>query len=421
MKHYIRKEMLTSDTTSFLVSNVGQFPEPRAKHQSSRFFYAAFLNKTMTSKNIILNLLILSLLVSSLHAQVTTARSVAVASGMAGNVYYVVGQTFASQWGDDYVEISEGVAQAQIYNIVLEADTCEGEGYAGYGYYYPADTLPGTYSEQRYVHSTTIGYDTILVFNLTIHPVYNSYDTLTFYTHYYNVIPWQEGDNFVHGTTELGCDSNRHVCVILRKFGCGDTIADFENNMYSTVEVGGLCWTKENIRSKYYSDGTQIATGLVYSSSTAPDTAANLMLYGRLYTWQSAVRVPENSLVAPVVDNNGNVAGVCPYGWHLPSLVEMNVWTAYAADSLKSTTLWLIPGTNALGLTIIPAGHYNPITNRFEELLGKTHFWTSDYDDSYLSTAIQIRYSCEYPFAEIAPKNVAYSVRCVKDDYHALY
>ena len=87
---------------------------------------------------------------------------------------------------------------------------------------------------------------------------------------------------------------------------------------------------------------------------------------------------------------------------------------------MKSATLWLIPGTDALGLSILPAGHYHPLESRFEELLGKTHFWTSDYDDSYLSTAIQIRYSCEYAFTEVVPKNVAYTVRCVKDDYHGL-
>ncbi len=133
----------------------------------------------------------LALFVYSLRAQVNTASGVAVASGMAGNVYYAVGQTFALQWGDSNIEVSEGVAQAQIYNAVYSADTCEGEGYDGYGFHYPADSPHGIYSAEKYVHSTTIGYDTILILNLTIHPVYNIYDTLEFYHYYQDVVPWQ--------------------------------------------------------------------------------------------------------------------------------------------------------------------------------------------------------------------------------------
>lgn len=229
----------------------------------------------------------------------TTASGVAMASGMAGNIYYAVGQPFASQWEDGHIEISEGVAQAQIYNILLLADTCEGEDYIKHGYYYPADTAPGIYNERKYIHSTTIGYDTISDLQLTIHPTYDIYDTVRLYNYYSSIIPWQEGNNFISGQTKFGCDSNRHICVILRPFECGDTIVDNENNKYSTIEIGGICWTKENIRSTIYSDSTPIPTGYIYNSPTAQDTIENLNTYGRLYTWQSAVGVPENSTEPP--------------------------------------------------------------------------------------------------------------------------
>ena len=83
-------------------------------------------------------------------------------------------------------------------------------------------------------------------------------------------------------------------------FTCGEQISDVEGNTYETVEIGGLCWTKENMKSKTYADGTPIAKAMIYSSSMHPDTNANLATYGRLYTWFSAVNVPEGSLNARV-------------------------------------------------------------------------------------------------------------------------
>ena len=83
------------------------------------------------------------------------------------------------------------------------------------------------------------------------------------------------------------------------EFVCGDTVRDGSGNAYATVQIGALCWTTSNMRAVSYADGTPIAKAMIYNSERYNDTVANLANFGRLYTWWSAVNVPEGDDVKP--------------------------------------------------------------------------------------------------------------------------
>ena len=94
-----------------------------------------------------------------------------------------------------------------------------------------------------------------------------------------------------------------------------NTLTDLrDNQVYKTVTIGEQIWMAENLN--YETDVGSYCYG---------DSAEYCKKYGRLYTWATAVGKPENEcgFGKRYCDlGEGNVRGVCPAGWHLPSMIE---------------------------------------------------------------------------------------------------
>ena len=200
---------------------------------------------------------------------------------------------------------------------------------------------------------------------------------------------------------------------------CGGSVVatDYESTTYESVLIGAYCWTKSNLRSTKYSDGSDIPVALIYQSDLHGDTTANLTEYGRLYSWYSAVNILENSSVSPDTNSNGNVPGVCPDGWYLPGETEYQDILSYGSDALKSISGWLngSNGSNTTGFNALPAGMYNGESNSFVYLLGNTYYWTSTYRVAD-AECTAIDHNCPDFLVNIASKSNGYSVRCVKEN-----
>lgn len=131
------------------------------------------------------------------------------------------------------------------------------------------------------------------------------------------------------------------------------TVADHEGNVYNTVQIGMLCWTKENMRCE-----TSPSTGanLVNNSSSSCSysgkmakwynnnkTAALASGYGLLYNWNAAVDTfnvaysetgeDANSNHSFSVTFSGNRRGICPAGWHIPTTAEWSYLTNYLSSN----------------------------------------------------------------------------------------
>ena len=180
-------------------------------------------------------------------------------------------------------------------------------------------------------------------------------------------------------------------------------------------------WMAENLN---------YATDNSYCYDDYPDCCA---MYGRLYTWTVAVGKTEDECGNGYECNLpvGNIRGVCPQGWYLPSKEE---WQALvvavdagitefsnsnvAGWALKAMTGWIAYSgafveAYAYSFAALPAG-YRLINESYGE--GReTTFWSSTEDNSTDAYSMHLRYNGSDAYLGNCSKNFGFSVRCVKD------
>ena len=140
-------------------------------------------------------------------------------------------------------------------------------------------------------------------------------------------------------------DNDSHGMSVVNCVPAGDarpcpgmpTVTDYDGNVYNTVQIGNQCWMRENLRTTHYADGVEIP-----SFSIPGNDVSNLNIYGYLYPW-------ENALMRGAASSNTNpsrVQGVCPSGWHVPSLAEYEQLFNY----VRSVPAYLCDGNIAKAL-----------------------------------------------------------------------
>ena len=201
---------------------------------------------------------------------------------------------------------------------------------------------------------------------------------------------------------------------------CGDadhfTVTDVDGNEYATVRVGLNCWMRENLRTLHYADNESVAVALAYINEDYPDAEANAAVFGRLYSWYSAMRLEEGSTALPQLNANGRVQGVCPDGWFVPTPQYFTALHDIDMDHLRTDTYWLDGGgDNSTGYSTLPAGYYNSEINRYENLLGNAYFWSADLTGSGKPKTFMADCHCYmWQVFDTTPAD-AYSIRCLKD------
>ena len=231
-------------------------------------------------------------------------------------------------------------------------------------------------------------------------------------------------------------------------FYCGiDTLTDYDDNVYHTVEIGQQCWIKENLRTIHYADGSIIPVGTELSQTTAyryypNDNSADVPIHGYLYNCTAVMHGAASSNANP-----SGVQGICPDGWHVPSEAELNQLinfvssqsqygcggdTSNIVKALSSNTEWDFctgvnacfanynqPLNNATGFSAIPIGFVGSDVCHFA-------FVDSDISCGIRSSTEHFNYgthgaatlSIRYSGIMINPYIVCYatSVRCLLDD-----
>ena len=199
---------------------------------------------------------------------------------------------------------------------------------------------------------------------------------------------------------------------------------------YKTVTIGEQTWMAENLN--YDVPG---------KSWCHNDSSKYCGVSGRYYTWAAAVDStalandksnPQTCGVGSGVDDcdltDKEIGGVCPEGWHLPS---MNEWSKlYVAvdghvDEVKSQTGWKSEtnenGSNASGFTALPVGvnYYDSVLKTATTFAtGCVAYWTSsickDCSEDDYSYAMDILCWGSMTLAA-KERKFALPVRCVKD------
>lgn len=224
--------------------------------------------------------------------------------------------------------------------------------------------------------------------------------------------------------------------------GCGiSTVQDYDGNVYNTVQIGSQCWTKENLKTTHYTNGTAIPLGSTTSTTVAyrynpNNDAANVATYGCLYNWPAVMNgeTPSNAIPS-------GVQGICPDGWHVPSdreWQEMEFAVGMSASDtvrqqfrgnivarLCGNTGWSSSSVanaagnisaenrNSTDFNACPAGYYNAGSSTgFGQ---EAEYWTATMYNSDSS----FRRDCIYTNVGINRtafnKNRGFSVRCVHD------
>jgi len=220
-------------------------------------------------------------------------------------------------------------------------------------------------------------------------------------------------------------------------------ITDFDNNIYNTVQIGNQCWMRENLRTTHYANGdTILEGGELYSSNqpyryTPHNDVNTISTYGYRYNWNAVMHGANSSETNP-----SGVQGICPDGWHVPSIAEWQQLSdyvssvyayrcdereSYIAKALASATDWGITNTtfdcvignnteanNATGFSALPAGITAPDFNGFEYCIV---FWSAtvadeDYNFSWFRSLFSASATMD---VWQRPQYSGFSVRCVRD------
>lgn len=104
-----------------------------------------------------------------------------------------------------------------------------------------------------------------------------------------------------------------------------NAVKDYDGNTYDAVKIGDQVWTKTNMRCTHYADGTEITkayqlkSGAYIVSNEEPFyylCPKKDPRYGLYYNWLATTRGKSSNT------NPSGVQGICPNGWHIPSVDE---------------------------------------------------------------------------------------------------
>jgi len=195
-----------------------------------------------------------------------------------------------------------------------------------------------------------------------------------------------------------------------------------DGQVYPTVKIGTLNWMAKNLNYAYGAD----ADSLSFCYENDADYCEK---YGRLYMWAAAMDSAAlfgdegkgcgNGVVCEA-DGSKKVRGICPEGWHLPSIEEWRTFDFALGHDLAATkdTSWKDSysndkdGTDAYSFSALPAGQKSGTSFSGEK--SYSLWWTAEEDGIYSANAWYIE-SHHLKLTTTVKSKRAYSVRCIED------
>ena len=215
----------------------------------------------------------------------------------------------------------------------------------------------------------------------------------------------------------------------------GGSIYDSTTNTLTDLRDGQVYRTTTiSIPTKDYSE-VWMAENLNYATDNSycyGDNPENCAKYGRLYTWTAAVGKSETECGRGHSCDlgGGDIQGVCPQGWHLPSKAELKALIVAVDGSITEYTT-----PNTAGIKLKSASGWNnsgngadtysfsahPVGNRANDGYyynegSRAYFWSSTELDSDYTYSMGLDYDYDYAYLN-TNKYAMYSVRCLKDEF----
>jgi len=179
---------------------------------------------------------------------------------------------------------------------------------------------------------------------------------------------------------------------------------------YNTIQIANQCWLKENLdvgtRINSFDEATNNTTIEKYCYG---DNLATCTIYGGLYQWAEAMQYS----TTPAVQ------GICPPGWHLPTLAELQTLkdaVGGSGNALKREDQGSGSGqgTNTSGFSALLAG--NRLLNGGFNYLGTyAYVWSSTAYSEMGAKYLNLQNSNSNIPLSSTYKLYGFSVRCLKD------
>ena len=211
-----------------------------------------------------------------------------------------------------------------------------------------------------------------------------------------------------------------------------------DNQVYKVVKIDvpdenySQVWMAENLN---YADSVKTPS-LKGRNWCYNNDEKNCKVGGRYYTWAAAIDsvALANDSKEPLVCGYGKkcgldraVQGICPDGWHLPSIYEWGLLSvalgtgAVAGEPLKALTGWDYAGTpdnngtDLYGFAALPTGRKISATS-WQKVGSDVYYWSAtEYSVDYgRYFNINNIYTNSYTYQN--SKSYGQSVRCVKGD-----
>lgn len=220
-------------------------------------------------------------------------------------------------------------------------------------------------------------------------------------------------------------DLNRDLTVKIKN---GYFTDPRDKNTYKVVQLDDNIWMAENLR---YTDSSE--TKNLKSHVWCPDNKKeNCEKFGPLYSWTAAMNIDKEFSTKAIGGGFGNVRGICPSGWYLPSKQEWIELEKYidlinrsegVATSLKDAESWnahdsIEASINRFGFAAMAAGRRNSDNEEFQPTGKFAYFWSStEVDEGTAGGAAFLHNDDKLSPSGFYYKDHGMSVRCVLSTY----
>ena len=184
-----------------------------------------------------------------------------------------------------------------------------------------------------------------------------------------------------------------------------------DGQAYKTVRIGRQTWIAEGLN--LYVD----------SSWWFENKGAEGRYGGRLYNWTTALGLPDTCATRSCRDlTKGRRQGLCPKGWHVPSLEEFDTLIQVAGGTTRAVTTLRAKGgwedgrngNDSLGFRLVATGRRER-NGLFQSPKHEARWITTDEQDLTVYWSIGSFYS--YPRVEhtMTHKSDGFGLRCIQD------
>lgn len=186
-------------------------------------------------------------------------------------------------------------------------------------------------------------------------------------------------------------------------FNCGEVLTDSrDGKTYATIKIGNQCWMQTNLKAgtllslpNYPSDNNTIERWALNNDINIGDT------HGSFYTWNELMNY----------ESSESNQGICPDGWHIPTLDEFNVLidlyggTSLAGGAMKHN------GASGFNATMLGMVDFNP---GFYGANFSSFYWTSTPADNGAYN-ISVLQSGPSVFIQNSTPQTGYLAKCIKN------